>query len=189
MGEKNKHFVTKSERRNMCRTKSGFHLMPHQSGKICFHINIWHFLTLIVMRNNSKWTFITLWAKSADEKLMICFLFFQSPQEAICLKCQSLFSGKNKKNTSNCRLLKFLPSMLSVNSTPSPSSVRVIKNSSKKKKKKKKKKIIKLLRELFCVVFNEHSKRRTRADIVDLDQTPPARSDQSLYYLPLIYQF
>ena len=33
----------------------------------------------------------------------------------ICIKCQSLFSGKNKKNISKCRLLKFLPSILSVN--------------------------------------------------------------------------
>ena len=33
-----------------------------------------------------------------------------------CMKCQSLFSEKNgkKKKNSKCRLLKFLPSMLSV---------------------------------------------------------------------------
>ena len=31
------------------------------------------------------------------------------------MECQSLFSGKNKKNISECRLLKFLPSMLSIN--------------------------------------------------------------------------
>ena len=30
-----------------------------------------------------------------------------SPQETICLKCQSLFSGKNKKYISKCCLLKF----------------------------------------------------------------------------------
>ena len=30
------------------------------------------------------------------------------------MKCQSLFSGKNKKKKSKCLLLKFLPSMLSV---------------------------------------------------------------------------
>ena len=29
------------------------------------------------------------------------------------MKCQSLFSGKNKKIISECHLLKFLPSMLS----------------------------------------------------------------------------
>ena len=37
---------------------------------------------------------------------------------AFCLlsmKCQSLFSGKSMKNISICYLLKFLPSMLSVN--------------------------------------------------------------------------
>ena len=31
------------------------------------------------------------------------------------MKCQSLFSGKNKKNISKCHLLKVLPSMLSLN--------------------------------------------------------------------------
>ena len=32
------------------------------------------------------------------------------------MKCQILFAGKNEKNISNCRLLKFLHSMLSVSS-------------------------------------------------------------------------
>ena len=31
------------------------------------------------------------------------------------MKCQILFSGKNKKNISKCRLLKILPTVLSVN--------------------------------------------------------------------------
>ena len=31
--------------------------------------------------------------------------------ETICKKCQSLFSGKKKKNIPKCCLLKFLPSM------------------------------------------------------------------------------
>ena len=31
------------------------------------------------------------------------------------MKCKSLFSGKNKKNISYCRLLKLLPSILNVN--------------------------------------------------------------------------
>ena len=31
-----------------------------------------------------------------------------SPVETICMKCQNLFSGENKKNISWCRLLKFL---------------------------------------------------------------------------------
>ena len=34
-----------------------------------------------------------------------------SPMETICMKCQILFSGKNKKNISLCRLLKILPSV------------------------------------------------------------------------------
>ena len=38
-----------------------------------------------------------------------------SPQETICMKCQILFSGKNKKkNCQKCHLLNFLPSMLNV---------------------------------------------------------------------------
>ena len=32
------------------------------------------------------------------------------------MQCQILFSGKNKKNISKCRLLKILPRVLSVNS-------------------------------------------------------------------------
>ena len=61
----------------------------------------------------------TLWAYSADDKLIKFFLFFQktgfgiscklSPLETICMKCQILFSWKNKKNISKCRLLKILP--------------------------------------------------------------------------------
>ena len=35
-----------------------------------------------------------------------------SPKE--CMRCQILLSRKNKKNTSKCHLLKFLPSMQSV---------------------------------------------------------------------------
>ena len=31
------------------------------------------------------------------------------------MKCQILFSGKNKKNISKCHLLKILPRVLSVN--------------------------------------------------------------------------
>ena len=67
--------------------------------------------------------FTTLWANSADDKLIIFFLFLPeigfdiscklSPLEIICKKCQSLFLGKNKKNISKCYLLTFLHSMLS----------------------------------------------------------------------------
>ena len=34
------------------------------------------------------------------------------------MKCQILFSGKNKKNISKCRLLKILPRVLSVKKLP-----------------------------------------------------------------------
>ena len=33
------------------------------------------------------------------------------------MKCQNLFSGKNKKNISICRLLKILPEVLSIKSS------------------------------------------------------------------------
>ena len=38
-----------------------------------------------------------------------------SPQETVCIKCQSLFAGKNKKNISKCHLLELLPSIVSAN--------------------------------------------------------------------------
>ena len=82
----------------------------------------------------SSWTFITLWANSADDKFMNCFLIFSHktgfdisrkllisaednlhrksyPVEIICMKCRHLFQG-NKKNTSKCHLLKVLYSVL-----------------------------------------------------------------------------
>ena len=72
-------------------------------------------------------TFATLLANSVDDKLVIFFIFAQetgfdiacklSPLEAICMKCQILFSGKNKKNMSIFCLLKILPRMLSVKRT------------------------------------------------------------------------
>ena len=49
-------------------------------------------------------TLTTLWANSADDKLVIF------PLRTICMKRQNLFSGKNKKNISICLLLKILPS-------------------------------------------------------------------------------
>ena len=39
-----------------------------------------------------------------------------SPLETICMKCQNLFSLKNKKSISKCCLLRFLSSMLSIKS-------------------------------------------------------------------------
>ena len=41
------------------------------------------------------------------------------PEVAVCMKCQSLFSRKKKeKNIWKCRLLKLLPSLLSINPCP-----------------------------------------------------------------------
>ena len=64
--------------------------------------------------------FTTLWANSADDKLIDnIFLIFArktefdtscklSPLETICMKCQTPFSRENKKKCSICRLLKIL---------------------------------------------------------------------------------
>ena len=52
--------------------------------------------------------YLSLLANSADDKLIMFFSYFSkkigfdilcklSPQETICMKCQSLFSGNNKK--------------------------------------------------------------------------------------------
>ena len=57
-------------------------------------------------------TCITLRANSADEKLII--YFFPENKTWHFMKCQILFSEKNKKNISVCHLLKILPSMLSM---------------------------------------------------------------------------
>ena len=49
------------------------------------------------------------------------------PNETIYMKCRGLFSVKNKKYISKCYLLKFFPSMLSVNTNyyaPSPENAR-----------------------------------------------------------------
>ena len=72
------------------------------------------------MRKLNHLTFITLWANSADNKLVIFFSYFSQKTgfdiayiETICMKCQ-MFSGKNKKNISKCCLLKILPRLLSI---------------------------------------------------------------------------
>ena len=66
-------------------------------------------------------TFTTLWATSADNKLMIFFLFF--PENRIWHFMQTVSIAWNtkmwfleiiKKNISICRLLKILPNVLSV---------------------------------------------------------------------------
>ena len=53
-----------------------------------------------------------LWVDSADDKLVI--FFFSFFLDNCCMKCQILFSRKNKKHISKCCLLKFLPGMQSV---------------------------------------------------------------------------
>ena len=40
---------------------------------------------------------IPLWANSANEKIYLSYFLFQF-DISVCLKCQSLFSGKNKTN-------------------------------------------------------------------------------------------
>ena len=57
---------------------------------------------------NTTLTFTILWANSADHKL-----------ETVCMKCQNLFSGKNKKNILRCHLLEILPRVLCVNKNAS----------------------------------------------------------------------
>ena len=51
----------------------------------------------------------TLWADKANDRLLIIFVFLLENRltchETICMKFQSLFSGKNK-NISKCNLLK-----------------------------------------------------------------------------------
>ena len=69
-------------------------------------------------------TVTTVWANSADNKLIILFLLFPenrfdiscklSPWETIFMQCQHLFSGNNKKHISVCHQLIFLHSVLSV---------------------------------------------------------------------------
>ena len=54
-----------------------------------------------------------------SEKTGFGILCKLSPIEQIYLKCQNLFTRKNKKNISKC-LLKFLPTALSVTSTEKP---------------------------------------------------------------------
>ena len=83
---------------------------------------------LLCVSSFLRLTLTRLWADSADDKLVKFFSYFSlkigsdtscklSPNETICMECQILFSRKNKKKKSKCRLLKFLPSMQSVNNT------------------------------------------------------------------------
>ena len=57
----------------------------------------------IVFAVYSPLTFTTFWANSADNKLTIFFLVFPETEalmfraNSVCMKCQSLFSGKIRK--------------------------------------------------------------------------------------------
>ena len=75
-------------------------------GAICLFLTNMEPLILAVLSTNS-----------ADDKFMVFSSFSQkirfdtacrlSPKETICMNCQILFSGKNKKNISKCCLLNF----------------------------------------------------------------------------------
>ena len=65
----------------------------------------------VVGKFGKELTLSTLWENSADNKLMIFFIYFPGDN---LHEYQILFSEKNKKNISKCRLLNFLPSMQSV---------------------------------------------------------------------------
>ena len=81
-------------------------------------------------------TFTTLWANSADNKLMIFSYFSQktvfiisckmSPMETTDMKCQNLFSGKNKETVLKSHLLKFLPRVLSKYLLNLPSHIKLV---------------------------------------------------------------
>ena len=68
---------------------------------------------------NHSLTLSMLCKNFSRQHFEIFFLFFQENSlrhfiqiifsETVCMNCQSLFSGKNKKNSSNCQLLKFYP--------------------------------------------------------------------------------
>ena len=90
--------------------------------QLIFHISVNHF-DRSEMYSSDFTTFFTFLAYSTDDKLVIFSDFSSkigsdiscklSPLETISMKCQILFSGKNKKTISLCRLLKILPRVLS----------------------------------------------------------------------------
>ena len=67
------------------------------------------------MLSDTYVTFTALWANSADDKTILFLISSHrigldiscrlSPQETICMKYQSLVSGKDKNHISKCRLL------------------------------------------------------------------------------------
>ena len=74
--------------------------------------------------------FLMLYSDSADDKLMVFFLFFLENRLCHVMQIASLrdnwhersnlFSRKNQKTISKCRVLKFLPSMQRVKSWLNP---------------------------------------------------------------------
>ena len=54
-------------------------------------------------------TLTTLWANSADNKLVIFFLLFPENSFGISCKLSLFFSGNNKRNILKCCQLQFLP--------------------------------------------------------------------------------
>ena len=80
------------------------------------------------MQEQVHLTFISPWANSADDKLVIFFLFFPKIGfdiacklfllETIYIKCILLFSGKNKKKYFNMSSAENFTRMLSINPCP-----------------------------------------------------------------------
>ena len=88
-------------------------------------IYLWaHTIRYVISRCGSL-TITTSWAFQQTTTISDIFLIFHktgfdiscklSPLKTIYMARQNLFSGKNKKNISICRLLKILPRVLSVN--------------------------------------------------------------------------
>ena len=92
---------------------------------VCFKISSIsadkYFLTLRML----YLIFTMMWTNLTDDKLTTFFLIFSwnigsdtsyklSPEETICIKHQTPFSGKSMKNISKCGLRKYLPRMQSL---------------------------------------------------------------------------
>ena len=76
--------------------------------RVKWGINLYHSLGIFSRRQIDD-IFLIFFQKTGFD--ISCKL---SPKETICMKCHILFSEKNKKNISKCRLLKILPRVLSV---------------------------------------------------------------------------
>ena len=89
---------------------------------VCVLISPWKHIKILIrstlpecfelVPTTGVFIFTTLWANSAEDKLMTVSYF--SGKQDLTLKCQILFSGQNKKNSSKC-LLKILPRVLCLN--------------------------------------------------------------------------